>query len=236
MMYQNYIFDLYGTLIDIRTNEHKASLWEKMTYFYGYHGATYSPKELKREYLSLCLQEEEKLGQIDSEIELTKVFRQLFLIKGVMADINLAICAGELFRIQSTQYLKLYDGVVEVLEELKNRGKSLYVLSNAQRVFTAPELRLLGIEHYFHGIFISSDHAYKKPSPRFYEALISKYQLDKKKSIMIGNDPVTDIKGAYELGLDSLYIHSNLSPQVLGKLTSNYSIMNGDVRQINKLI
>ena len=26
-MYQNYIFDLYGTLVDIRTNERKPSLW-----------------------------------------------------------------------------------------------------------------------------------------------------------------------------------------------------------------
>ena len=28
-MYQNYIFDLYGTLVDIHTNEKKAYLWEK---------------------------------------------------------------------------------------------------------------------------------------------------------------------------------------------------------------
>lgn len=29
-MYQNYIFDLYGTLVDIHTNENKHYLWEKM--------------------------------------------------------------------------------------------------------------------------------------------------------------------------------------------------------------
>lgn len=28
-MYQNYIFDLYGTLVDIHTNEKKAYLWKK---------------------------------------------------------------------------------------------------------------------------------------------------------------------------------------------------------------
>jgi putative hydrolase of the HAD superfamily len=95
---------------------------------------------------------------------------------------------------------------------------------------------MLGIEHYFKGIFISSDHGYKKPSPRFYEALISMYQLDIKKSIMIGNDPIADIKGAYEVGLSTLYIHSNLSPEIIGRLPSNYSIMNGDVQQIKNLI
>jgi putative hydrolase of the HAD superfamily len=223
-MYQNYIFDLYGTLIDIHTNETKASLWEKMVYFYGYHGAHYTTKELKKEYLKLCVIEEEKLGQVDSEIEISEVFLQLFLKKGVMADTNLAVQAGELFRIQSTQYVKLYEGVTELLEELKKKGKSLYVLSNAQRIFTAPELRLLGIEHYFDDIFISSDIGYKKPSSKFYESLITKYQLDKSKSIMIGNDPTADIKGAFEVGLSTLYIHSNLSPVIVETLQSNYTI------------
>lgn len=31
--YQNYIFDLYGTLVDIRTNERKAYLWQKMSLY-----------------------------------------------------------------------------------------------------------------------------------------------------------------------------------------------------------
>jgi putative hydrolase of the HAD superfamily len=207
-----------------------------MVYFYGYHGAHYKAKELKNEYLTQCLLEEEQLGQMDSEIEITEVFRQLFVKKGVEADTNLAVQAGVLFRIQSTKYLKLYDGVIELLEGLKRDGKSLYVLSNAQRIFTAPELRMLGIEQYFDGIFISSDIGYKKPSPKFYEALIIKYQLDKNKSIMIGNDPIADIKGADEVGLPSLYIHSNLSPEIQGSLYSNYSILNGDVHQIKDLI
>ena len=50
-MYENYIFDLYGTLVDINTNEEKRRLWEKLALFYGYNGAAYKPKELKRAYL-----------------------------------------------------------------------------------------------------------------------------------------------------------------------------------------
>lgn len=30
MKYQNYIFDLYGTLVDIRTDEESSMLWEWM--------------------------------------------------------------------------------------------------------------------------------------------------------------------------------------------------------------
>ena len=49
-MYQNYIFDLYGTLVDIHTNEKKAYLWKKMSLFFGMKGAAYEPKELRMAY------------------------------------------------------------------------------------------------------------------------------------------------------------------------------------------
>ena len=42
MKYENYIFDLYGTLVDIHTDEEKTELWEKLAQFYGYYGAVYT--------------------------------------------------------------------------------------------------------------------------------------------------------------------------------------------------
>ena len=45
-MYDNYVFDLYGTLVDIWTEEEKASVWKKLALFYGYHKALYTPGEL----------------------------------------------------------------------------------------------------------------------------------------------------------------------------------------------
>lgn len=49
-MYDTCIFDLYGTLVDIRTDEDKAELWERLSLFYAYYGAKYAPDELKRSY------------------------------------------------------------------------------------------------------------------------------------------------------------------------------------------
>ncbi|MFR8428478.1 MAG: hypothetical protein ACLVCH_13905 [Roseburia inulinivorans] len=50
MKYENYIFDLYGTLVDIHTDEEKTELWEKLAQFYGYYGAVYTAEELKNAY------------------------------------------------------------------------------------------------------------------------------------------------------------------------------------------
>ena len=53
-MYENYFFDLYGTLIDIRTDEGKPSLWRDAAKFYSLCGASYSASELRERYLAFC--------------------------------------------------------------------------------------------------------------------------------------------------------------------------------------
>ena len=49
-MYNNYIFDLYGTLVDINTDEDSPMLWDKLSMFYSFKGAKYSKEELKESY------------------------------------------------------------------------------------------------------------------------------------------------------------------------------------------
>ena len=52
-MYKNCIFDLYGTLVDIHTNEKKEELWEKLAMLYRYYGADYETEELRTMYAIL---------------------------------------------------------------------------------------------------------------------------------------------------------------------------------------
>ena len=49
-MYHNFIFDLYGTLVDIHTNENKTSLWKRLALFYSFQGASYTGRELRNRY------------------------------------------------------------------------------------------------------------------------------------------------------------------------------------------
>ena len=62
MEYKNYVFDLYGTLVDIKTDEEDMNAWSKLSLFYGYYDALYDPEELKERYFSLVNQEEDVLG------------------------------------------------------------------------------------------------------------------------------------------------------------------------------
>lgn len=235
--YKNYIFDLYGTLVDIHTEEGKKELWEKLSLFYGYYGAVYQPEELQEAYQAMVAQEENSYShEAYPEIELEYVFQKLFEKKGIKAELELAVHAGQFFRILSTEYVKLYDGTKEMLSKLREEGKKVYLLSNAQEIFTSYELRYLGLTPYFDDIFISSTCQCKKPDTKFYQMLIDKHQMKIEECLMIGNDNNTDIAGAKELGMDSLYIHSNLSPELAGEPDSTYFLEEMDMKELMKML
>lgn len=238
-MYKNYVFDLYGTLVDINTNENNINLWKKMQEFYAFYGAVYLPAELKKEFFRLCREEEEKLKGYDyPEIKIENVFKKLFTNKGVKMDLKICKIAGQFFRIYSTKYIKLYEGTIEILEYLKEKGKKIYLLSNAQQIFTEYEVKMLGIYDYFDGIVFSSDESCRKPSKMFYNVLFERYQLGKKESVMIGNDWISDIEGAKKFGIDSVYLHTNISPQdtVIENIQANLIIEDGDLKKLKRII
>lgn len=230
-MYRNYIFDFYGTLADIRTDEDDLRLWQKMSEIYGAMGADYNPGELQQAFRRLELEEKGRLGGEDGEPNLTKVFAMLYHEKKAFCDASQARMTAITFRALSRRFLRAYDGVEELLGELRNRGRRVYLLSNAQADFTRPEIEMLGLTRFFDGIFLSSEQGCKKPSPLFFRKLLERYRLEPSESIMVGNDGAADIAGAQGVGLDTLYIHTAISPEESGRSRATYSIMDGDFRK-----
>ena len=215
MRYTDLIFDLYGTLVDIHTEEDDR-VWEKTAFYFGFYGARYTGPELKAAFQTAMREREAKAGQSYEcfpDIPFEQVMAQLFRARGVTENADtLGINAAQLFRISSLDYVKLYPGVLDALAALRQKGYRLWLLSNAQRVFTAFELNLLGLGDQLDGIYISSDYQCRKPDTRFFHALIEEQKLEKANCLMIGNDLETDIAGAKAAGLDTLYMHTGLTP------------------------
>ena len=208
--YKNYIFDFYGTLCNIWTNERKRYLWENLVEVFRCQGIIYHANELQKKYLSLCAEETERMQkekQYDLiEIDLVKVFEGLYLYKGVTASEETLKEAMVVFRLLSMEYMSVFKGVRQLLTQLREDGCKVYLLSNAQAVFTEYEMDKLDMKKYFDGICYSSDAGYRKPSGKFFDHLFDQYDLKKEESIMIGNDLYSDIKAAHDYGLASVYI------------------------------
>ena len=267
-MYRNYIFDFYGTLADIRTDEEDPALWEKMSEIYRALGAAYEPRELQYAFRRLENEEAERLGREErkrpgdeekeqpergepespghggrdglgaenAEPDLTKVFAMLYHDKNAFCDASQARMTAITFRALSRKLLRTYDGVKELLEELHERGRGVYLLSNAQTDFTRPEIEMLGLTRYFDGILLSSEQGCRKPSPVFFRRLLEQYRLNPAESIMTGNDEAADIAGAQSVGMDTLYIHTDISPKEYGKVQATYRVMDGDFRKAARIL
>lgn len=237
-MYKNYVFDIYGTLVDIHTNEHELSTWQKLADTLNFYGVNYTAQELQEAYFASCeLQIEQGKAQFKyPEVDVVEIFRQICANKGKKISKSLATHLAQEFRAFSTQYIRLYDGVTETLAKLKKAGKKLYILSNAQSCFTHMEITRLGLRKYFEKIVYSSDCKCAKPDPKFFDALLKTYGLNKKETVYIGNDAISDVNGARNAKIDCLWIKTNLTGSEEPKFAPKYVISDGNFREIPKLL
>lgn len=216
MKYTDLVLDLYGTLVDIHTEENEL-VWEKTALYFGYYGAGYTGQELSGAFRAAMEARQAKAGQSYEcfpDIPFEQVMEELFRQKGVEENARmLGVNAAQFFRICSTEYIRLYPKVLQALETLRNRGYRLWLLSNAQHIFTAYELRHLGLGQQLDGIYISSEYGCRKPDVRFFRALLEEQQLKPENCLMIGNDRDTDIAGAKAVGMATLYMHTALTPR-----------------------
>ncbi len=258
-MYQNYIFDLYGTLVDIRTNEQKHYLWDKMALYMRLQGADYTAKELKKAYHAQILaqrarnltaaQHNQARNQVSSndsvsqstelkseeiEVSFESLIPALYQAKGVEITGNQAADWAIAFRTLSLEHLTLYEGAAALLKRLREQGRKIYLLSNAQRLFTEPEMRMLSIYNDFDKIYYSSDIGFVKPSPHFYQRLLQEQHLNPQDSVMVGNDDKADAWGSHDNGLDSIYIYTKQSPKPEHPLPDNCRVIT-DLSEILKV-
>ena len=164
----------------------------------------------------------------------------------IVADSEFIFFMLNLFRVHSRKFIRPYKNTIPVLKELKERGKGVYLLSNAQRSFTYPEIEQSGILPYFDAIYISSDFDMMKPQKEFMEELLKGEGLKKSECVMVGNDPDSDFRVALRNGMDSIILNTwEWSAQKIKKITNEiikaegagkklapHVVMSGDIGEI----
>lgn len=210
MRFESCIFDLYGTLVDVCTDESPAVFWEGAAADAEAFGAQFTGETLRAAYLRLCADEvrlraKDKPGVPEPyvEPELLNVFRRI-----LGTDREKAAVFARLFRRRSTLWIRPMPHALETLDALKKGGVRTFLLSNAQSCFTRFELDALDLDRRFDGILLSSDAGMKKPYRGIFEQLLEEYSIDRTRAVMVGNDTIADIAGADAAGLQSCYFHT----------------------------
>ena len=200
---RTFVFDLYNTLIEVRTDEHCKETWQPVVEYFGGLGINSDWKTLCDLFDGYWKMFNAKTDSRYAypECDCVAQFEYIAHCAGGEISRDQATEALRLMRKASVRVLRLFDGIKELFEKLKQRGAKLYLLSNAQAAFTYDEIEECGLNGAFDGLLLSSECGCRKPDPMFFGMLFDKYGLDKRDAVMVGDDPVSDGKGAADFGI-----------------------------------
>lgn len=111
----------------------------------------------------------------------------------------------------------LVPGARTLLEHIKARGLKIGVLSNGFKEVQFDKLRSGGVLDMIDCIVLSDEIDINKPDRRLFDYALLKAGTTAKHSIMIGDNPDTDIKGALNAGWRAVFFNRNNLPFEFGE-------------------
>lgn len=146
-------------------------------------------------------------GEISSDFLKTERFRQ-FLFPDSYSEESLAVC-----RSLNDRYLhilchipKELDGGSEVLSLLSKN----YLIGGVTNGFTDTQYTKIyttGLWRYIQRMIISDEIGIQKPDKRFFDYALESTGALREESVVIGDNPSTDVCGALEAGIDAVFFN-----------------------------
>jgi putative hydrolase of the HAD superfamily len=225
------LFDVNGTLIDIETDEGLEEIYRAIAHFLTYQGISLHRWEVRDLYFQIMQHQRAQGVETFAEFDAVEIWRE-FLRYNASDYFNslpsekreqLPLFLAELHRGSARKRLRPYPQVQETLDQLRSHYR-MAVVSDAQSAYAVPELRAVGLLHYFNPIIVSGDYGYRKPDPRLFQKALDALQVRPEQALFFGNDLFHDIFGAQQVGMKAIFVsynQGNTSPQTI---TPDYTI------------
>jgi putative hydrolase of the HAD superfamily len=215
MKYRHLFFDLDHTLWDFETNaketlhelyvlndlhEKDISDFDKFFSHYTYHNA-----RLWKRYEQGFIKQ--------SELRWKRMWHTLLEYK--IGDEILAKKLATQFLERLPFKKEVFPYTAEILDYLKNKDYQLHLITNGFEEIQNSKLQSSNIHHYFKEIITSEKSQSLKPNKEIFEYALNLAKAKKEESIMIGDNLETDIEGAANAGMDTVFVnHLNIEPTV----------------------
>ena len=211
-MKKGIFFDLYGTLIDILTDEVDPWVYSTLSRYLSYRDIKIAPKELKKTYFEDIQSQLKQSNETYPEVDIYKIFSNMMHRYGNKKYSKSAIVdTAVLFRSLTMRRFEVFLGVYEVLSSLLEKHK-LALVSDAQWTFTEPEMAMLGLTRFFKFRILSSRFGFKKPDVRLFDMAMKKLMIKPEESVYIGDNPQKDLVGAKKAGMTFILFRSGYKP------------------------
>ncbi len=225
------LFDVNGTLIDIETDEGLEEIYRAIGHFLTYQGISLHRGEVRDLYFQIMQQQRAASVETFAEWNAVELWRAFLHNKASDYTCSLSsekqeqlpLFLAELHRAIARKRLCLYPQVQETLDQLRSHYH-LAVVTDAQGVYAVPELRGVGLLHYFNPIIVSGDYGYRKPDPRLFQKALDVLQVRPEQALFLGNDLYHDIFGAQQVGMKAIFVTYNSGNTSSQKILPDYTI------------
>ena len=211
-MKKGIFFDLYGTLIDILTDEGDPWVYSTLSRYLSYRDIKIAPKELRKIYFEDIQSQLKLSNETFPEVDVYKIFSTMLHRYGNKTYSKSAIVdTAVLFRSLTMRRFEVFQGVYEVLASLAKKYE-LALISDAQWTFAEPEMAMLGLTRFFKFRILSSRFGFKKPDVRLFDMAMKKLMIKPEESVYIGDNPPKDLVGAKKAGMTFILFRSEFKP------------------------
>ena len=202
-MHHNFLFDLDQTLLDFHASEYKALRIVLIR-----HGLSFSDEiyqAFKAYNKSLWLELEK--GTITRTELFTKRFRDVFKrCTGDASELDPLVVNDEFIRTMSVNGV-LMDGALDFVKKIKEGipCARIYIASNGATLNAKGRIASTGLDEYIDDLFISENMGVTKPAAEFFDICLERIGEPKASCIMIGDSLSSDMLGAKNASLDSVW-------------------------------
>lgn len=209
--YRTVLFDLDHTLWDYDTNSRETL--QDMFGDFGLSqrlGTVFGPFHDTFEEINTDLWTRYDQGLIPRETIRKDRFRNIIGRFGV-DDPKLSEKLSDAYVERSPKRSVLIDGAMDILQYLQPRYE-LFIVTNGFEEVQLTKVRSSGIGEFFREIIISDRVGHKKPSPLIFDHVLDKYGYERGHAVMIGDNLLTDIAGARNAGIDTVFYNPKETP------------------------
>ena len=105
-------------------------------------------------------------------------------------------------------YMTYSEGIISLIQELKQNGYKLYLLSNMTYHFINNDYKFPILKE-FDGLVYSAPIKMLKPNPEIYQYLLDKYSLNPKECLFV-DDMKTNLVGATRFGINTFLFEGDV--------------------------
>ncbi len=125
---------------------------------------------------------------------------------------SIARKAARIHDATEARHFRLYADARSAVQALQQTGIRMALVTNGPSQLQRRKIEILGIAPWFEAVLVSAEVGHSKPEPEIYMLALESLNADPKDAWFVGDNLYTDIAGANNVGMPSVWVNRTAEP------------------------